>query len=63
MNDFGQQERDIQEEFGKWVAVCYLSFSFLFFFIIITYSAGGEREKKMGREWKGANLWEIGGGD
>lgn len=23
MNAFGHQEREIQEEFGKWLAVCY----------------------------------------
>lgn len=33
MNDFGQEERNIQEEFGNWVAVCF----FFFFFSIYHY--------------------------
>lgn len=62
MNDFGLEERDIQEEFGKWVAVCFVLFLpfsyyyyywFFFFFFKLSLSflftpahAGGEGAKR-----------------
>ena len=37
MNDFGLEERDIQEEFGKWVAVCFFFVSAFFFYSYYYY--------------------------
>lgn len=47
MDTFGKEERDIQDEFAKWVAV-----SFFFFLKIFAPRGGGGTERK-GEEEEG----------
>lgn len=46
-------------ESGLLYVIC---FFLSFYSLVLLFIPPGEREKKMGREWKGANLWEMGGG-
>lgn len=50
MEAFGQEERDIQEEFAKWVAVCFFVFLVYFF----RAKGGRSRGEGGGESWKGA---------
>lgn len=48
MDTFGKEERDIQDEFAKWVAV---SFFFFFFFKSSPWGGGTERKGEEEEGW------------
>lgn len=43
MDSFGKEERDLQEEFGNWVAVCGFFAFFAFIFWGTPHGGGGGR--------------------